>query len=138
MIDQDALAALDGLQWLRTGEAVERCFGVSASTVSRQSHRALELFGVTLERRAGEWCVVGDPTLLQLQRGVHQMARWRGHRPLRLEATYWSGPLLAIPTPPRWRLGLGSIVGVPRNFQLVRMLPAPKSGSGGLLARPLA
>lgn len=120
MIDQDALAALDGLQWLRTGEAVERCFGVSASTVSRQSHRALELFGVTLERRAGEWCVVGDPTLLQLQRGVHQMARWRGHRPLRLEATYWSGPLLAIPTPPRWRLGLGSIVGVPRNFQLVR------------------
>lgn len=120
MIEQDALAALDGLQWLRTGEAVERCFGLSASTVSRQSHRALELFGVRLERRAGEWCVVGDATLLDLQRRVHQAARWRGQRPLRLEATYWSGPLLATPTPPRWRLGLSSIVGVPRNFQLVR------------------
>lgn len=120
MIDLDTLAALDGLQWLRTGEEVEKRFGVSASTVSRQSHRCLERFGVQLERRQGEWHVVGDTTLLQMQRRVHQTARWLGRRPLRLEATYWSGPLLATPTPERWILGLSSIVGVPRNFQLVR------------------
>ncbi len=120
MIDLDTLAALDGLQWLRTGEEVEKRFGVSASTVSRQSHRCLECFGVQLERRQGEWHVVGDTTLLQMQRRVHQTARWLGRRPLRLEATYWSGPLLATPTPERWILGLSSIVGVPRNFQLVR------------------
>ena len=120
MIDLDTLAALDGLQWLRTGEEVEKRFGVSASTVSRQSHRCLQRFGVQLERHQGEWEVVGDTTLLQMQRRVHQTARWLGRRPLRLEATYWSGPLLATPTPERWILGLNSIVGVPRNFQLVR------------------
>ena len=41
-------------------------------------------------------------------------------RPLRLEATYWSGPLLCTPVPDNWILGLANIVGVPRNFQLVR------------------
>ena len=120
MIDLDTLAALDGLQWLRTGEEVEKRFGVSASTVSRQSHRCLQRFGVQLERQQGEWEVVGDTTLLKMQRRVHQTARWLGRRPLRLEATYWSGPLLATPTPERWILGLGSIVGVSRNYQLVR------------------
>ncbi len=120
MIDQDALAALDGLQWLRTGEEVEQRFGFSASTVSRQTHRCLQRFGLRLERQQGEWCLIGDTTLLEMERRVHQSARWLGHRPLRLEATYWSGPLLCTPLPPRWSLGLSSIVGVPRNFQLVR------------------
>lgn len=120
MIDLDTLAAFDGLQWLRTGEEVEKRFGVSGSTISRQSQRCLRRFGLRLERREGEWHVVGDATLLQMERRVHQTARWVGHRPLRLEATYWSGPLLATPTPPGWILGLSSIVGIPRNFQLVR------------------
>ncbi len=120
MIDQDTLAALDGLQWLRTGEAVGKHFGFRASTVSRQSHRCLECFKLRLKRDQGEWCLDGDTTLLQMERRVHQSARWLGHRPLRLEATYWSKPLLCTPAPPRWRLGLSSIVGVPRNFALVR------------------
>jgi DNA-binding transcriptional LysR family regulator len=120
VIDLDTLAAFDGLQWLRTGEEVEKRFGVSGSTISRQSQRCLRRFGLRLERREGEWHVVGDATLLQMERRVHQTARWLGHRPLRLEATYWSGPLLATPTPPGWILGLSSIVGIPRNFQLVR------------------
>ncbi len=120
MIDQDSLAALDGLQWLRTGEAVEKHFGFRASTISRQSRRCLERFGLRLKRQQGEWSLAGDTTLLQMERRVHQTARWLGHRPLRLEATYWSGPLLCTPLPPRWGLGLSSIVGVPRNFQLVR------------------
>ena len=58
--------------------------------------------------------------MLQLERRVHQTARWMGYRPLRLEATYWSGPLLCTPAPDRWLLGLSNIVGVGRNFQLVR------------------
>jgi DNA-binding transcriptional LysR family regulator len=120
VIDLDTLAAFDGLQWLRTGEEVEKRYGVSASTISRQSQRCLRRFGLRLERREGEWHVVGDATLLQMERRVHQTARWLGQRPLRLEATYWSGPLLATPTPPGWILGLSSIVGIPRNLQLVR------------------
>ena len=140
MIDQEALAALDGLQWLRTGEEVEKRFGFNPSTVSRQSRRCLERFGLRLERQQGEWCLVGDARLLHMERRVHQTARWLGHRPLRLEATYWSGPLLCTPPPPRWSLGLSSIVGVSRNFALVRErivdvflaglpdLPAPDDG----------
>jgi hypothetical protein len=140
VIDQEALAALDGLQWLRTGEEVEKRFGFNPSTVSRQSRRCLERFGLRLERQQGEWCLVGDARLLHMERRVHQTARWLAHRPLRLEATYWSGPLLCTPPPPRWNLGLSSIVGVARNFALVRErivdvflaglpdLPAPDDG----------
>ena len=120
MVDLDSLAALDALHWLRTGDEVYRRFGFSESTVSRQCRRCLELFGLSQQRIEGEWCIVGDPRLLQMERRVHQLARWLGRRPLRLEATYWSGPLLATPTPPEWRLGLCNIVGVARNFQLVR------------------
>jgi len=80
----------------------------------------LDVFGVELERVKGEWHVLGDPTMLLLERRVHQTARWMGYRPLRLEATYWSGPLLCTPAPDKWVLGLSNIVGIQRNFQLVR------------------
>ena len=78
------------------------------------------MFDVELQRVNGEWDIVGDQTMLLLERRVHQTARWMGYRPLRLEATYWSGPLLCTPSPDRWLLGLSNIVGIYRNFQLVR------------------
>ena len=120
MVDLDALTALDALQWLRTGEEVCRRFAMSPPTVSRKSRKCLDLFGLDLERIQGEWHTVGDVSILLLERRLHQAARWMGHRPLRLEATYWSGPLLCTPTPERWILGLSNIVGMPRNLQLVR------------------
>ena len=120
MVDLDALTALDALQWLRTGEEVCRRFAISPPTVSRQSRKCLDLFGLDLQRINGEWHTVGDDSILVLERRLHQTARWMGYRPLRLEATYWSGPLLCTPTPERWILGLSNIVGMPRNLQLVR------------------
>ena len=120
MVDLDALTALDALQWLRTGDDVYKRFGLSQATVSRQSRKCLDLFGLELQRIDGEWNTFGDPTILALERCVHQVARWQGRRPLRLEATYWSGPLLCTPVPETWILGLANIVGVARNFQLVR------------------
>ena len=120
MVDLDALTALDALQWLRTCEEVSKRFGLSQATVSRQSRKCLDLFGLDFQRSEGEWNTVGDSTILALERCVHQVARWQGRRPLRLEATYWSGPLLCTPVPDSWILGLADIVGVPRNFQLVR------------------
>lgn len=108
------------MQWLRTGSEVSSRFGFGQSLTSRWCHRCLEVFGVDMRRVDGEWCVVGDTRLLQLQRQVHQCARWLGQRPLRLEATYWSGPLLCTPTPEPWLLGLANIVGVARNFALLR------------------
>jgi DNA-binding transcriptional LysR family regulator len=120
LIDLDALACLDGLLWLRTGEEVGRRLGLSQSTISRHSRRALELFGMELIKRDGEWDLRGEDPILAAERQVHQQARWLGHRPLRLEATYWSGPLLASPVPAGWVLGLSNIVGVPRNLELLR------------------
>jgi hypothetical protein len=120
LVDLDTLMALDALQWLRTGEEVSRRFAISAASVSRQSRKCLDLFGLDLQRVNGEWNTLGDSSILLLERRVHQTARWMGRRPLRLEATYWSGPLLCSPVPEGWVLGLSNIVGVPRNFQLVR------------------
>jgi hypothetical protein len=120
LIDQDCLAALDGLQWLRTGEEVCKRFEFSQFSVSRNCHKSLAVFDIELHRLNGEWCTVGDPSLLLLERRVHQFARFQGQRPLRMEATYWSGPLLCTPTPEPWMLGLANIVGIARNLQLVR------------------
>lgn len=120
MVDLDALTALDALQWLRTGDEVFRRYGFSSPTVSRQSRKCLEIFDIELQRVQGEWEILGDPTMLLLERNVHQTARFWGLRPLRLEATYWSAPLLCTPSPERWILGLSNIVGIRRNFQLVR------------------
>jgi DNA-binding transcriptional LysR family regulator len=120
VVDLDALTALDALQWLRTGDEVSRRFAISAASVSRQSRKCLDLFGLDLQRVDGEWNTLGDSSILLLERRVHQTARWMGRRLLRLEATYWSGPLLCSPVPEGWILGLSNIVGVPRSFQLVR------------------
>lgn len=120
MVELEILEALDGLQWLRSGEEVAPRFGISQPTVSRYCHRALDTFALSMERRDGEWELVGDPTYLQLEREVHQMARWLGHRPLRLEATYWSAPSLSRTLPESYMLGLSNIVGVRRNWQLLR------------------
>lgn len=119
MIRQEVLEGLDGLQWLGSGDEASRVLGISQATVSRHSNRALKLFGLRMERQQGEWQLIGDATFLQLERRVHQVARWMGHRPLRLEATYWSAPTLCTGLPPRWRLGRSNIVGVQRNLQLV-------------------
>ena len=120
MIDQDGLAALDGLLWLRSGEAVAERFGFSQSTVSRQSQRCLQLFEIDAKKLEGEWDLIRESPLLAAEREVHQWARWCGKRPLRLEATYWSGPLLCDPMPPGWMLGLCNIVGIQRHFDLLR------------------
>ena len=120
VVDLDALTALDALQCLRTGDEVFRRYGISSSTVSRQSRKCLDIFDVELKRVNGEWEILGDRTTLFLERNVHQTARFLGLRPLRLEATYWSGPLLCTPSPERWILGLSNIVGVRRNFQLLK------------------
>jgi hypothetical protein len=97
-----------------------RRFGISPPKVSRLSRKCLDIFGVELQRVKGEWHILGDQSMLLLERRVHQTARWMGYRPLRLEATYWSGPLLCTPAPDKWVLGFSNIVGIQRNFQLVR------------------
>lgn len=120
MVELDVLQALDGLQWLGSGEEVAKRLGISQSTVSRYSAKALRVFDLTLERVNGEWQLCGDASCLQLERYVHQLARRRGRRPLRLEATYWSAPVAKAYLPGDWILGRSDIVGVQRNLQLIQ------------------
>jgi len=120
VVEQDVLAALDGLLWLRTGDAVAERLGISQPSVSRMARCCLRLFDIKGHKLDGEWDLIGNEPLLTAERRVHQIARWMGHRPLRLEATYWSGPLLCTPVPEGWTLGQCNIVGVQRNWELLR------------------
>lgn len=124
------LEAFDALLWLRSAEQVARRYGTTEATTSRYRKRCLQLFGLEMQRRQGEWELIGDTSLLLRERHVHQEARWRGYRPLRLEATYWSEPLLTNPPLEGWLLGVSNIVGVRRVFQLLeeRVLDALIAG----------
>jgi hypothetical protein len=97
-----------------------RRFGISQSTVSRFCAKVLRSFNLTTARRHGEWELLGDPTHLNLERTVHQQARRLSHRPLRLEATSWSAPVIAPGLPAAWLPGRSNIVGVRRTMQLVQ------------------
>jgi len=119
LVELPVLEAFDGLLWLRAAVQVERCYGITEATTSRYRKRCLQLFELAMERRQGEWELIGDTSLLLRERHVHQEARWRGFRPLRLEATYWSAPLLSSPALQGWLLGESNIVGVSRTFQLL-------------------
>jgi|694.fasta_scaffold50250_7 hypothetical protein len=120
MVELDQLIALDGLQWLGSGEEVSKRYGLSQATVSRACRKVLKTFALQIERRNGELELIGDQTLLRLEREVHQQARLGGRRPLRLEATYWSAPTLCRNLPAGCLLGRSNIVGVRRNFQLLQ------------------
>ena len=120
MVELDILEALDGIQWLRTGEEVSRHFPISQPTVTRYCKKALRVFDLDMERRDGEWDLLGDPTVLGMERRVHQLARLHGLRRLRLEATYWSASTFCAQLPPGWMLGPSNIVGLPRNQLLLQ------------------
>jgi hypothetical protein len=105
LVELPVLEAFEGLLWLQAAVQVERCYGITEATTSRYRKRCLQLFGLAMERRHGEWELIGDTSLLLRERHVHQEARWRGYRPLRLEATYWSAPLLSSPALQGWLLG---------------------------------
>jgi DNA-binding transcriptional LysR family regulator len=55
-----------------------------------------------------------------MERLLHQHARWAGLAPLRIEGTYWSGPLLLKPEPVGWTGGRHVVVGVQAPLRLLR------------------
>ena len=93
VVTPNALACLDLLVWLRTGQEAASRLSVNQSSVSRRVGEVARVFGLELRKSEGEWLFEGDPTLLNLERQVHQRYRWEHGEPLRLEAQYYSGPL---------------------------------------------
>ncbi len=93
VVSPQALACLDLLVWLRTGQEVAERLSIHQSSVSRRVNDVAQTFGLELSKADGEWLLQGDPTLLNLERQVHQRYRWEHGLPLRLEAQFYSGPL---------------------------------------------
>lgn len=99
------LDCLDYLIWLRSGAAAAQRLGVTQSTVSRNVQVVSKFFEVSAQKIDGEWRIVGDPSLLNLERQVHQEYRWSHDLPLRIEAQYYSGPLFCEGLPRGWQVG---------------------------------
>ena len=120
LVELDCLAAFDCLQWLRTGERAALAVGCSQSTVSRSSKKCEEAFQIQLRKREAEWQVIGDSTLLNAERRVHQRYRWSTHLPLRLESQHWLQPSYADLALPGWHKGNFNFLEYTRPLQLLR------------------
>jgi hypothetical protein len=85
MVDREDLEALDAILWRRTGQLAAAALGCHQATISRRLARCRQVFGVAMWRQQGEWECDGSP-LLALERHLHQLGRFLGHAPLRIEA----------------------------------------------------
>jgi len=113
------LAVLDLYLWLGNEGTVSEVLDVHQSTVSRQVRSALKLFNLKLSRSDGHVQLGGDASLLMAERAVHQQARLRGRAPLRIDATYASGPWFLASPPEGWVVGRFDLPGVQRPLQLL-------------------
>jgi hypothetical protein len=78
LVELDVLLGLDGIQWLGCSEEVSKRYGISQQTISSHCLKALSAFDLTMERQDGEWELIGDTTLIQMEREVHQLGRlWK-------------------------------------------------------------
>ncbi len=122
MISIDDLKYLDFQIWLRSGEEGAKRLFTTQSTISRRNAETLKILNLKTKRDGfGEWIVEGDATLLNMERNIHQLYRASNNEEkLRLEATFWSGPTLAMPVPEGWINGVWDHVGMTRPLHLIR------------------
>lgn len=90
------------------------------SSISRNVHKVAKEFHLKVSRQARRLVVEGDQTLLNDQRLLHQRYRWQHGLPLRLDAQYYSGPLLCQPAPEGWLLGEFDFMEITAPLQLLR------------------
>ena len=104
MVTLEQLEALDQLIWQRSSiAAAQRCF-CDQSSIVRRAQSTLKAFGLKLIR-GSEYQLLGDCSILRLERLVHQQARFLGRLPLRLEATHYIREALSDPPIRGWSLG---------------------------------
>jgi DNA-binding transcriptional LysR family regulator len=120
MLALEHLAVLDLYLWMEQEVAVGDAIQVHQSTVSRQIRSALKLFELQLNGGPGHRRLHGDAALLLSERYVHQQARLRGVAPLRIDATYASGPWFLAAPPEGWMVGHFDLPGVSRPLELLR------------------
>jgi len=120
IVSTESLSCFDCLLWVRTGESAARRLAVDQATIARSARKVAASFGLTLQKQSGEWQVRGDCSLLDLERGSHQLYRWQMDLPLRVEAHNVSGPLYLAPPPPGWLPGNFDVVEVATPLQHLR------------------
>jgi hypothetical protein len=102
MLDPEGLFSLDALVWLQSGDRAGAFLSANQSTISRRSRDCLRRLGISLQQCAP--CQPDHPMqeLLQMERQLHQLYRFRGGGPLRLFANYWVRSRLLEPLPAGW------------------------------------
>lgn len=119
MVSLDLLSSLDGLIWLQSGKQVGERFHQHQTTVSRNLKKCSEIFGLSFQKSSGQWSIDGDPKLLNLERKVHQCARFLQKAPLRLDVSFClDGPLVS-PAPNGWLTGRSKNLGTPHSQDLL-------------------
>ena len=119
LVSLDLLDSFDGLIWMQSGKQVGDQFQQHQTTVSRNQKKCAQTFGLILKKENGIWTVNGDTGLLDLEREVHQAARFQQKAPLRLETNGWMNGLLCSPTPEGWITGSCKPLGVNRCLSLL-------------------
>lgn len=119
MVTLEQLEALDLTFWLRSGTLASKISFCDESSLSRRLAHALKVFELQFDRSSYE--LAGDQTLLNLQRAVHQHARFKGSRALRLDATHFVRQILQDPPLPEgWILGPCDHLGFDRIVSLLK------------------
>lgn len=114
------LTCFDYLLWLRTGQAAAARLGLTQASVSRRGQFVADTFSLQLLKDRGEWSLSGDPTLLNLERSVHQLYRWDRGEPLRIDATYCAGPMFFEAEQPDLVVGNFDFLEIGLPLQLLR------------------
>jgi DNA-binding transcriptional LysR family regulator len=120
VVSVDDLACLDVLLWLQTGGAASERLGFSQSTISRRVQRVADLLRLEILKEDGVWEVVGDTTILGLERVVHQQYRWVRDLPLRIEAQHASVLPNCECLPGGWLMGNLDFLGISTPLNLLR------------------
>ena len=120
MLSLQQLSVLDLYVWLEREQDVGSILGFHQSSISRQIRGALCLFDLRLNAAGPHPLLCGDSAVLSAERALHQQARLHGLAPLRIDATYSSGPWL-LPSPPTgWIMGRFDLPGIARPLTLLR------------------
>lgn len=120
MVGPEELQAFDLLLWLGSGREVALRCGRSQPTISRYAHRVADVMDLKMHKKDGQWRISGEAKLLQIERQIHQINRFLGREPLRVEAAAVTGPQLLRPCPCGWICGRHNQINLPHSLQLLR------------------
>ena len=114
------LCCLGYLVWLRSGNEAAKRLHCDQSLISRNAALIVNSLGLRSFKGDGEWWVDGDATLLNLEREVHQLGRWKQASGLRIDAIYEDAPLYFKEPVDGWVVGNFDFMNVAFPLSLLR------------------